>query len=352
MSESAPGEALPKIVAADPNTFLPIALVNAPAKGKARMPNIRLPEYALTVTSRDLLARRARWRAESVHGRTRTAPQPYSADDDAPESGLVVLVDSTGQVRDAVPCDGVQGIHALDDGFLVARHGVIERRGADLRQAAVFSTHPCFNDLHSIRPDGDGFLLAASGTDCVIRVDAHGALRWTWWATEHGFDKDHFGHLREVDPTVDHRGTRYDTWLHTTHLNAAAAHGPDAVLVSLFHQGMVARVDRHTGEHTAVAAGLRRPHAVRVDANRVTFADSAAGHGYTGRMDAHGRFTAHCVTTVASRWLQDWQACCDGLFLAVDGEHSHVLVVDADGTVVRRDVFDPNWYLYEAALSS
>jgi hypothetical protein len=310
-----------------------------------------LPAYALSVTSRDLLRRRERWRTERTNGRTRKEPSSYKSDDDSPESGVVALVDGAGSVRDVIACDGVQGIAPLPGGYLVARHGALERRDRALRGAEVFASHACFNDLHSIRATAAGYLVASSGTDCVLEVDDRGDLRWQWWATDHGFDVDHFGTARELDKTADHRAIDYDTWLHTTHVNAAAALGDDRVLVTLFQQGMLAAVDRGPGTVTPVLDSLSRPHAIRAAGGTLTLADSKKGLGITGRVDHELRFTADRIVQVESRWLQDWQQVDDDLYLAVDGEHARVQFVTGAGKVVREDVFDPNWYLYEAAIS-
>jgi hypothetical protein len=310
----------------------------------------QLPEYALSVTSRDLLRRRARWRSERTSGRVHKEPSAYKADDDSPESGIVALVDDGGSVRSTTTCDGVQGIATLDDGFLLARHDAIERRDGSLRNRETFATHPCFNDLHSIRRTENGFLVASSGTDGVFEVDTGGALRWQWWATDHGFEADHFGTVRALDKTADHRAIEYDTWLHTTHVNAAAELDADHVLATLFQQGTLAALDRKTGAVTPVMESLSRPHAIRCAGRELTLADSKKGLGITGHVDADLRFTADGVVQVESGWLQDWQHVDDDLYLAVDGEHSRVLFMTSAGKLVREDRFDPNWYLYEAAI--
>lgn len=315
-----------------------------------------LPGYVLTVITRDLTDRRARWSRERAHGRPRpqiTEWHPTPLDD--PQVGLLVAVDGYGEVTRTAPCDTPQGILAVPDGYLIARHNVIELWSRELAYQRDHASLPWFNDVHSLRASDQGVVIAASGTDTVTEISPTGELRWTWWGAEHGFDTDTFGSRRVLDPAADHRGIVYDTWLQATHVNSAMALGEDTVLATLFHQNSLACIDRHTGDTRPLLEGLARPHAIRRQGGMLTLADTAHGVGLVARVHKEDS-PADCQVEVEQRvavstnWLQDWQALPDGIFVAVDGERPAVVFLTADGEVIRRDEFEPSWYLYEVEL--
>lgn len=316
-----------------------------------------LPPYLLSVISRDLPVRRARWDTERVFGRR--PPEtgvwtPTPAGDRG--MGLLVSVDGYGNIARAVPCDTPQGVLASDEGYLVARHNVIELWSRELAHVRDHASHPWFNDLHSLRASENGVVVAASGTDSVIEVSPAGEARWLWWGSEHGFDTDGFGRHRALNRLDDHTRRVYDTWAQATHVNSAVAPGPDAVLATLFHQGSLARIDRRTGGVRVLLDGLARPHAVRERSGVLSLADTANGFGLVCEVTgvegpADGcRVRVDRRVDVGTAWLQDWHVLEEGLFAAVDGARPAVVFLTESGAVVRRDEFDPEWYLYEIAV--
>jgi hypothetical protein len=270
--------------------------------------------------------------------------------------GLLVSVDGYGSVARAVPCDNPQGIMTVADGYLIARHHVVELWSRDLSYERDHASYPWFNDLHSLRSSEHGVVIAASGTDSITEVSNTGELRWLWWGAEHGFDTDTFGTRRALSKLDDHREIVYDTWLQATHVNSALAYGRDTVLATLFHQGSLAGIDRRTGTVRSLLDGLIRPHAVRLRSGVLTLADTANGSGLVCRLAGAEASVVNCrvevdrCIEVRTGWLQDWHALEDGVFVAVDGERPAVVFLTASGEVIRRDEFDPDWYLYEIAL--
>jgi hypothetical protein len=258
---------------------------------------------------------------------------------------VLALVDTEGRLGAVVVCDGVQGVLSVGQRLLAAEHGRITAWGSGLEGPEVFASHPCFNDLHSLRPGADGGVLVAStGVDEVVELAPDGAIRWGWPAMDHGYDHDSFGVPRTLDRVADHRTRRYDTWLHTTHLNSAVPyrHG---VLITLFHQGALVFVDRGTGVATEIRTGLSRPHALRWHGELLTLADTARGKAIAGTMSG---MTFQPTTTMyaATGWLQDCRLTGE-YWVLVDGENSRVRFVNHDGTVLVTDQFDPRWLLYE-----
>lgn len=324
------------------------------------MEKVELPAYLLSVISQDLLVRRARWDRERVSGRKmpkidRWKPTPVNAAD----VGLLVSVNGDGDIVQTAPCDTPQGILAVDPGYLVARHNVIEFWNDELSYERDHASHPSFNDLHSVRASQQGMIVAASGTDSISEISDSGEVQWLWWGVEHGFDTDPFGNRRELSPLDDHREILYDTWLQTTHVNSALALNQNVVVATLFHQGCLVSIDRRTGETYILLDGLSRPHAIRRHpSGRLSLADTVRGSGLicdvTGE---HGPAAAVRVQVrhrveVGTRWLQDWHVLDDGVVVAVDGERPAVVFLRTTGEVIRRDEFDPAWYLYEVAIRS
>lgn len=313
-------------------------------------PGAKVPSYVLAVTSRDLHKRKERWEHERRYGRVRPELQPWRpTDEDDPEAGILVSVGFDGRIEKTATCDGVQGVWPFADGLLAARHGVITLYSWHLEERGTFASHACFNDLHSLRNAAEaGILVASTGTDSVVELTPGGDVRWFWCALDQGLTTDSFGDSRTLDQQTDHRGIIYDTWLRTTHVNAAAPLGEDSILVTLFHQGVLGMIDRRTGTLVPVLTGLERPHAVRWSNDLLTLADTARGRALAGYLDDTS-FTISMSVSIDTGWLQDCQLLGE-YWLLVDGENSRVLFMDVEGQLLAKDQFDPNWLLYEAAL--
>jgi hypothetical protein len=313
-------------------------------------PRAGTPAYVLSVTSRDLRLRKERWAEEALSGRVRTEPTPREPHARIPsQAGLLVKVDNEGQIVATEPCDGVQGLLSFRGELLAACHGEIERRDWNLARIGLLASLPSFNDLHSMRQSEAGTLLvAATGTDSVLELSPGGELVWNWWAADHGFDHDSFGVRRALDKHADHRQLIYDTWTHSTHLNSAVPWKADQILVSLFHQGAIVRVDKASGRADPVVSQLRRPHALRTAGRAVTFAESPVGRAVVGQVTAD-RFRRDRDVCVATGWLQDARLA-GAIWIMVDGENSRVIFQRAEGTVVAIDSFDEDWLLYETEV--
>lgn len=164
-----------------------------------------------------------------------------------------------------------------DEGMLVCsawspRMYQLDREGRFEREFA----HRGFNNLHSVEHDvwPDRYLVSASGTDALFQIDGGGRVTWEWWACENGITMTADGTERILDRYFDHRPIEYPTLTRTAHPNSVIADGPDHVVACLFHKNMVARINRATGEVTAVLEGLDHPHDIRRHPDGYTVADS------------------------------------------------------------------------------
>src|SRR5688572_11579656 len=81
------------------------------------------PPYVLTVTARDLNARRERWARERRHGREHKSATPWQPPAaSTPAAGLLVLVDGDGRIAHRAAAENPQGILGHEGGLLVAEH--------------------------------------------------------------------------------------------------------------------------------------------------------------------------------------------------------------------------------------
>lgn len=310
-----------------------------------------LPEYDLSVSSRDLDERRQRWEYERTHGKVVPAVEPHTFNSyDDERSGLIVSVDARGNIGRTIYADGVQGILPTSEGGVYsAQHGLINYIPRNDSAIKVVASEPLFNDLHSIRETSSGLLVASTGTDALFELETHNyAVCWSWAATGHGYERDSFGNRRIIDKEIDYRKLVYDTWLHTTHINSALEIDNHTVLATLFHQGEVISIDKETGKSSVVLSGLERPHALRRYEDKITLANTAAGLAIIASM-RNDRLHVERTIRFPTRWLQDCQLI-DGVWVAVDGEHSSVHFANPNGDCIAYDQFDTKWFLYEAAV--
>jgi hypothetical protein len=138
---------------------------------------------------------------------------------------------------------------------------------------------PLFSQLRSIRRTENGLLVTSSGVDAILEVDFSGNILWSWWATEHGYNRAHGGGTRVVDKAIDHRLKCYPGRLQTTHMNSAIIdlYDPSKIITVLFYQGALARIDRETLKTEVVVEGLSGPHHIRPHSKGYMLSNSRKG---------------------------------------------------------------------------
>ncbi len=267
------------------------------------------------------------------------------------QGGLLCLLNDAGQAVKSVELPMPAGMAFSDNGIMVASIEAVHEIAADLStiQSDAVSL-PAFNMLHSLSRTRRGFLVASTGLDAVLEFTREGELLWSWWATEHGFEFTPTGERRELDTKGDYRGVKYGTLAHTTHVNSVAELPDGSVLASLFHQGMIIRIEREDGSWRPVLEGLDHPHAVRILAdNYFTVADTGRGRALMVNLK---NGTGHIETDVSAgtTWLQD---CVydqrHDRWILVDGKNTRITLCagTAGEKVVDQFNLDPEWRLYE-----
>lgn len=268
--------------------------------------------------------------------------------------GLVCLLGNQGKARQTVELKMAAGMVDSEQGVFVTSfsgiHELDPERGS-VRENVVSS--PLFNALHSISRTRQGYLVASTGVDLLVEFNRQGEILWTWWATDHGFERTPAGRRRQIDKAADHRTLKYGTLSQTTHVNSAAELPDGRVLATLFHQGTVIAIDRASGEWQTVLSGLDHPHSVRVlDEQHFTVADTVGGRallvsltGQEGKIEAQ--------VEAGTNWLQDCRYDArSNCWVLVDGKNSRIVLRGgpAGEQALAHFDLDPEWRLYEAHI--
>ena len=268
--------------------------------------------------------------------------------------GLLCLLEDLGTARQTVDLKMAAGMVDSEQGVFVTSFSSIHEFDPVQRvmgQHVVSS--PLFNALHSISRTRRGYLVASTGVDLLVEFNRQGEILWTWWATDHGFERTPAGKPRRIDKTADHRTLKYGTLSQTTHVNSVAELPDGRVLATLFHQGTVIAIDRASGDWQTVLGGLDHPHAVRVlDEQHFTVADTVGGRALLVNLTgAQGRIEAQI--DAGTSWLQDCRYDArSNCWVLVDGKNSRVILrggVAGDKALASFDL-DPEWRLYEAHI--
>ena len=211
----------------------------------------------------------------------------------------------------------------------------VARRNAD-GEVDLEIRSPLFNLPRTVQRTENGLLITSSGLDAIIEIDLAGNLLWSWWATDHGYDKLKSGARRKVDASIDHRRRCYPSHAQTTHLNSAILdpHDPGKILAVLFYQGSIVRIDRQSLEHEVVATGLNGPHHVRGTPEGYMVSNTRAGlvqlydRSFSPRGEVYG---ANRRVPRLIRWTQDALPTPYGTHLIADGNRFRILEVDGRG---------------------
>jgi hypothetical protein len=273
---------------------------------------------------------------------------------DGGKTGLLSLLDETGQPQQIVELLSPTGMVRSTQGVFVAAGSVIHELAPDLSAIKEnVADLPSFNVLHSLSRTQRGYLVASTGVDVLAEFDGQGQLLWDWWAVEHGFELTPTGERRDLDKNADHRAIKYGTLEQTTHVNSAAELPDGRILATLFHQGMVIQIDRASGAWQPVLEGLNHPHAVRIlDGQHFTIADTGNGRALLVSLENQ---RGHIVKEIKAEtdWLQDAQYSeRDNCWFLVDGKNSRIILRGGISGDEPRGQFDldPEWRLYELLL--
>lgn len=209
---------------------------------------------------------------------TEHLPPPLLYQREPYASGAFVLYDwERDEILWQLACDGASGFCWRDGLLYLTMLRMDEVLALDGHGCEQFRfSHPHLNNIHTLQPTKQGFLLTSSGTDAIIELDQHGILLYEWSALEHGYAYLKNGKVRTIDYTLDQRHIFYSTPLHTTHVNSAryADESEEKILATLFSQGEVIEIDKQSGDARTLVSGLQQPHDLRPCQDGWTVADT------------------------------------------------------------------------------
>lgn len=209
-------------------------------------------------------------------------------------------------------------------------------------------SHPYLSDIHSIAfTDAHTLLVTNTGLDAIIELDMDGVLVWSWFAMDHGYEKDSYGNIRSLQREgVDHRRMDYPALFQTTHINSVIPH-PDkhgVVLATLFYQGEVIEIDKSTGLASVVFSGLSNPHSIKKIGEGYIVSNTKKGEVIF--LDNKYRETRRIAT--GSAWLQDADISPWGTLFAARGDIGDIAEISLEnGSIIDRYVYDPTWRIYQ-----
>lgn len=210
-------------------------------------------------------------------------------------------------------------------------------------------SHKSLNEVHTIVPTRNGFLLTSTGTDSIIEINSRGEMLYEWCALDHGYKLMTQGKMRILERSIDQRFCVYTTESHTTHVNSACFADPDeqTILATLFHQGTVIAIDRLSGQVQSLISGLNKPHDVRPYLNKGWIV-SDTRNNQTLLFDKEWKIY-HRISK-GFDWVQSSAPLADGSIVIVDtNNHRLVRVYGDDFQSYEERLFPPDWRLYLAS---
>lgn len=307
--------------------------------------------FVVSAISTNLPALRAHWaRGDESSER----PLGTLGADEKPHVDLGGALCRVNATRSQHPVRMPSALAADGGSLLVASPWAVSRVGPDLAVIdPVVWDLPLLNAVHWLVRSQAGWLIVSSGIDLILEVDEKGAVLWTWWAVDNGYERDALGRVRHLNRHADHRGVDYGTLTNVTHVNAVAELDDGSILATLFHQGQLVRIHRD-GSTEVVLSELQHPHAVRLlPDGRASVADT--GRGRVVLVDL-AQSTSETVVSITTDWLQDarWEPD-SASWVLVDGRSARVVVVPAPAphaAETERAVsyhFPSTWRLYATA---
>ncbi|CAF2093197.1 unnamed protein product [Rotaria magnacalcarata] len=209
-----------------------------------------------------------------------------------------------------------------------------------------------FNCLHSIQyMDNQTILVTSTGIDAILEINLEGEILNTWYATEHEYITTPNGEQRHVSRDFDHHHYTYPTLHQTTHVNSAMILNDKYFLATLFHQGSLVKINRHSGRSTVLLSELHCPHGIkRLKSMKENDIDWMLCN--TKRNEI--LFLNDCFTVTRKvfledvHWLQDASQIQNGNIIIADANNSRIIEIDPIlNTVTSEFNYSTDWRIYQ-----
>lgn len=209
-----------------------------------------------------------------------------------------------------------------------------------------------FNCLHSIHNvDNDNILVTSTGIDAIIQTNSDGAILNDWYATEHGYTLTPKGETRYVPRDFEHHRFIYPTLHQTTHINSAIALDEEYYLATLFHQGLLIKINRRSGKSKVLLSGLHCPHGIKrfksSESHEMQWMLCNTKRNEILFLNDH--FTiSHKIFLEDVHWLQDATQISNGHIIVADANNSRIIEIDpTSNTAISEFNYSLDWRIYQ-----
>lgn len=332
-------------------------------------------DFVLTVKSFDQLAIRKRY----LEARKRGGKQMGSVERRAVSDGGVVRVTPASGKLDyetLAVLKEPRGIAASGDLLAISS----ENKVYILENGKTHEiNNPWFSYIHTVDfhpTNSDRVLISSSGLDCIFEYDWRtGELLQEWFAWENGYNEGLDKSTGE-QVLITRSSAKAKEWerLGKKHLlisnpeeqvlpTAQRAafinsvlydiHNPDQWLATLFHKGIVIKIDPKSGESESLIDGLKNPHGGR-----------STESGYMATSTGNGKISlvgsAQTILEFENlggkpegmeglEWLQN-SIQVDGLIWAIDSNRNSLIVIDLDNKQIDFLAYPLNWAAQDIAI--
>ena len=209
-----------------------------------------------------------------------------------------------------------------------------------------------FNCLHSIhRAENETLLLTSTGIDAIIQINSNGETINDWYATEHGYALTPKGEKRIVERHFDHHQYIYPTLYQTTHINSAIILDSDHFLATLFHQGLLVKINCKTGKSEILLSGLNCPHAIKrckcVKQDDIVWMVCNTKQNEILFLNDNFKIIQKMILEDVN-WLQDASQLLNENLIIADANHSRIIEIDPNSnTVISEFLYSTDWRIYQ-----
>jgi len=197
-------------------------------------------------------------------------------------------------------------------------------------------TNPLFNSIHTIRKLDDYYYLSSTGIDALLRTKNTGQeVEIIWKAIDHEYGYFPDGIKRQINYNIAHNKTTYPTLQQTTHINSCEPHidknNTLHVFATLFHQGVVLKINPKTGTSEKYIKDLDSPHSFRIykghESNLGMLCDSNNNRVLIDiRLDGDGR--DYRTLSDNFKWVQDAGIVDNTILWVLDANNYRVAFYD------------------------
>jgi hypothetical protein len=209
-----------------------------------------------------------------------------------------------------------------------------------------------FNCLHSIhRAENETLLVTSTGIDAIIQINSNGDRLNDWYATEHEYSVTPKGEKRNIERDFDHHHYIYPTLHQTTHINSAIILDSDHYLATLFHQGLLVKINRTSGKSKVLLSGLNCPHAIKryrsMKQNEIVWMLCNTKQNELVFLNDDFKIIQKMILEDVN-WLQDATQIQNEHIIIADANNSRIIEIDPDlNTVISEFVYSNDWRIYQ-----